>query len=173
MFQSRDHTGLFWSAQASAAPLHWIFTMQHGDVPILADHAKDEQQKTAQSIVASSRNMKHITKASSSSPSALPPGPGNAGWMQIVKLRGSATSATLSEKQGVYAVAGCRPYNVHVTPGTSQIRLRQRFGKYLFSRQSSERVVISHSHADSRIILLQCKGRTPTFQGRNLIHGLP
>ena len=30
------------------------------------------------------------------------------------------------------------------------------------------RVVISHWHADPRVVLLQSKGRNPTFQGRNL-----
>ena len=30
--QTRDHSGVFWSAQAAGNPSHWIFTMQHGDV---------------------------------------------------------------------------------------------------------------------------------------------
>ena len=41
-------------------------------------------------------------------------------------------------------------------------------GNIFVFRQSGERVVISHWHADSRVVLWQSKSRNPTSQGRNL-----
>ena len=59
--QTRDHTGVFWSAQAAQNPSHWIFTMMHGDVLIAQLPSKEEVAKPSQSVVASSRTLKQIT----------------------------------------------------------------------------------------------------------------
>ena len=59
--QSRDHSGVFWSAQAACNPSHWIFTMQHGDVLISQEPSREDSSKPSQSIVASTRTIQHIT----------------------------------------------------------------------------------------------------------------
>ena len=59
--QTRDHSGVFWSAQAACNPSHWIFTMQHGDVLISQEPSREDSLKPSQSIVASTRTIQRIT----------------------------------------------------------------------------------------------------------------
>ena len=59
--QSRDHLGIFWSAQANSSPTHWIFTMEHGDILISEEPTKDDNARNIQTVVASKRTIKHIT----------------------------------------------------------------------------------------------------------------
>ena len=59
--QSRDHSGIFWLAQASTVPTHWIFTMQHGDILISEEMEPSRNQESSlQTVVASKRTIKHI-----------------------------------------------------------------------------------------------------------------
>lgn len=58
--QTRDHSGVFWSAKAAGNPSHWIFTMQHGDVLITPEPSREESSKPSQTIVASTRTIQHI-----------------------------------------------------------------------------------------------------------------
>ena len=58
--QSRDHSGIFWSCQASTTPSHWIFTMEHGDILISEEPSRDSNVKNIQTVVASKRTIKHI-----------------------------------------------------------------------------------------------------------------
>ena len=59
--QARDHSGIFWSAQASSSPTHWIFTMEHGDILISEEPSKEDGVKGVQTVVASKRTIRHIT----------------------------------------------------------------------------------------------------------------
>ena len=50
--QSRDHSGIFWSAQANSSPTHWVFRMEHGDILISEETSKDDNLKGIQAVVA-------------------------------------------------------------------------------------------------------------------------
>ena len=62
--RTADSTGISWVIQASANPMHWVYTCAHGDV-LITVHPKQVPQKTTQlplQILASSRTLDVLQK---------------------------------------------------------------------------------------------------------------
>eukprot|EP00435_Cladocopium_sp_Y103_P063073 s181_g24.t1 len=60
--QGQAGDGVFWSAQATQHPSHWVFTMDHGDVLISHnDTIKDAKTTKDSSIIASAKTLRHMT----------------------------------------------------------------------------------------------------------------
>eukprot|EP00435_Cladocopium_sp_Y103_P076071 s49_g75.t1 len=60
--QGQAADGVFWSAQASAHPSHWVFTMMHGDVLISHNDAlKDAKNHQESTVIASARTLRQMT----------------------------------------------------------------------------------------------------------------
>ena len=83
---------------------------------------------------------------------------------------GRCSYSTLSEKSKVYSLwrAAAHTTLMWCDFGPHKSGPFSALGNTFVFRQSGERVVISHWHADSRVVLWQSKGRNPTSQGRNL-----
>ena len=72
--QASDNNGTFWSAVASVAPSHWVFTMSHGDVLITCVPNKEQISKPAHGVVTSHRTIQviHKTNEMASDPQSDP-----------------------------------------------------------------------------------------------------
>eukprot|EP00435_Cladocopium_sp_Y103_P030903 s2207_g7.t1 len=75
--QGQAGDGVFWSAQATQHPSHWVFTMDHGDVLISHnDTIKDAKTTKDSSIIASAKTLRHMT-----APAKKPDGPSIDPWL--------------------------------------------------------------------------------------------
>ena len=60
--QGQAADGVFWTAQATQHPSHWVFTMAHGDVLISHNDAiKAAKTSIASSVIASTKTLKQLT----------------------------------------------------------------------------------------------------------------
>jgi hypothetical protein len=59
--QGQSNDGVFWSAQATQHPSHWVFTMAHGDVLIShKDPLKAAKTNKESSVIASTKTLKQM-----------------------------------------------------------------------------------------------------------------
>eukprot|EP00435_Cladocopium_sp_Y103_P075686 s4_g62.t1 len=64
--QGQAADGVFWTAQATAHPSHWVFTMMHGDVLITHNDAiRDAKTAKESSVIASSKTLRQMTSVPS------------------------------------------------------------------------------------------------------------
>ncbi len=66
--QSKDHCGIFWTAQSAHKPSHWVFTMEHGDVLISVVPQTRDPPKSSNGLIVASKKTIDAMKPQSKQP---------------------------------------------------------------------------------------------------------